>query len=144
MFHQDSLSSGGVRPLQEVGPRVAPQGRCCVAKPQVLEMGLFMLIFRSPRGNYCMTSGDPHPGMRRSWIPNLYRHFDLFQGVHLPLTCLKALLQDLVNADFANLHFFRRAEEGMTCLSIFHSLFISQASVNLFSTDHHPCSCHLI
>lgn len=76
---------------------MAPQGRCWVAKPQMLETGLFILIFYSPRGNSCMASGDPHPGMIRSWVPNLYRHFDPLQGVNLPLTCLKALSQDLVN-----------------------------------------------
>lgn len=144
MFHRDSLSSGGVRPLQKVGPHVAPQGKCWVAKPQMLGMGLFILIFCSPRGNSCMASGDSHPGMRRSWVPNLYRHFDLLQGVHLPLTCLKALSQDFVNPGFLHLHFLRRAEEGMTCPSIFHFLFVSQPSVNPFSTDHHPCPCHLI
>lgn len=91
-----------------------------------------------------MASGDPHPGMIRSWVPNLYRHFDPLQGVNLPLTCLKALSQDLVNPDFLHQHFLHRAEEGMTCPSVIHSLFISRPSVNPFSTDHHPCPSHLI
>lgn len=144
MFHRGSLSSGGVRHLQKVGPHVAPQGRCWTAKPQMLEIGLFILIFHSPRGNSCMASGDPHRGMRRNWVPNLNRHFDPLQGVHLPLTSLKALPQDLVNPGFLHLHFLHRAEEGMTCPSIFHFLFISWPSVNPFSTDHHLCPCHFI
>lgn len=145
MFHRDSLSSGCVRPSQKVGPHVAaPQGWCWVAKPQMLEVGLFILIFCFPRGNSCMASGDLHPGMRRSWVQNLYWHFDPLQGVHEPLTCLKALSQHLENPGFFHLHFLHRAEEGMTCPSIFYSLFISQPSVNPFSTVHHTCSCHLI
>lgn len=89
-----------------------------------------------------MASGDPHPGMRKSWVPNFYRHSDPLQGVHLRLTYLKALPQDLVNPGLLHLHFLHRAEKGMIGSSIFHSLFISLPSLNPFSTDHHPCPCH--
>lgn len=79
MFHRDSLISGGLRSSQKLGAHVAPQGRCWLAKPQVLETFGFIVYFylfsALPKEILGMGPGYRHPGVRRSWVPNLYRGF---------------------------------------------------------------------
>lgn len=98
-----------------------------------------------------MTPGNLHPTVQRSWVPNLYRHFPP-QGLQLLLFLFKSLctpavrasgLFDLVDPDFLRVCFIHRVEEGKTHPCIFHSLFISQLSVNLFSAERDLCPCNL-
>jgi len=89
MFHGDSLISGGVGSSQKLGAHVAPQGRCWLAKPQLLGTCILCtLIFCSPKGNSWDASW--HVGelgtnpLQALWPPPP-------QGVHLPLHLPKSL-----------------------------------------------------
>lgn len=155
MFHRGSLISGGLRSSQKLGAHVATQGRCWLAKPQVLETVLFLLFIYT----YFLLSQRKFLG----WVLGTlilvcggvgYQTSTgtlTPQGVHLPLHLLKSFCTPAVVASgFLNLvdpgllcvRFIHRAKEGKIRPCIFHS-FVSQLSVNLFSAEHHLCPCHL-
>ena len=95
-----------------------------------------------------------HPGMWGSWVPTLYRHFDPPhpRGFTCLFICLKAFAHACRRGLWAPRScgpwlplpaFDPQSSRGKDTSLHFHSLFISQLSVNLFGAENHLSPCYL-